>query len=259
MADETLRSSPDCSTTSPRSDRPHQRRARPRCQVRAAVPALPRRLLAAARAARARANGSRPCSPPATAPASPPSMLVFSGRSRGSSPQGITVAVTEATSDRKRGFKLIVGLDPRDLTVRNAHPGDDRRRACSSTQRDVLQPEQIANLIHEAAVPAAVQRARRRERSWRARKSSDSHRLELAMDMHRAGSAGTRSNLEDRFMVLVRQRQVPDAGHQHPRPRRRSGLPLGRLLRRGRRSPTTSAPTPGPTIAPTKRSSKRTG
>ena len=61
-------------------------------------------------------------------------------------PVGITVAVPKRR--RSQGFKLIVGLDPRDVRVRNRIPVTCFERVLVDVP---LEPEQLANLIHEAA------------------------------------------------------------------------------------------------------------
>jgi very-short-patch-repair endonuclease len=121
-------------------------------------------------------------------------------------PTGITVAVP--TRRRGHGFKLIVGLDPRDVRTRNHIPVTSVERTLIDVT-DILQPEQIANMIHEAAFRKRFSAGATRRvmaRSTRLRMS----RLDKAIEMHLAGSAGTRSNLEDRFMALVREARLPE-------------------------------------------------
>src|SRR4051794_33501756 len=61
-------------------------------------------------------------------------------------PVGITVAVPKRR--RPQGFKLIVGLDPRDVRMRNGIPVTSVERLLVDVP---LPAEQRANLIHEAA------------------------------------------------------------------------------------------------------------
>jgi very-short-patch-repair endonuclease len=116
-------------------------------------------------------------------------------------PVGITVAVPSRRRPRD-GIKLITGLDPRDTRIRNAIPVTTVERVLVDVT-DTLQPEQIANLIHEAAFRRRFSVAATRRLMARTNKRRAT-RLERAIEMHLAGSAGTRSDLEDRFMRLVR-------------------------------------------------------
>jgi hypothetical protein len=116
-------------------------------------------------------------------------------------------------------------LDRRDVTVRNGIPTTTMARTLVDLT-DVLDKHQLANVIHEAAflnhfsAPAthtAIQRANGR------------HRLDIlqaALHAHAAGSAGTRSGPEDRFLALVRSAGLPEplvntlvnaGGHTRPR------------------------------------------
>ena len=122
-------------------------------------------------------------------------------------PVGIEVLVPKRRRAQD-GFKQILGGDPRDVTVRNAIPVATVERVLIDLT-DSKQPEQIANVIHEAtfrrcfsadATHRAMARARKRRLT----------RLERAIALHQAGSAGTRSDLEDRFMQLVRAAGLPE-------------------------------------------------
>jgi very-short-patch-repair endonuclease len=118
-------------------------------------------------------------------------------------PQGTTVAVPKRR--RSQGFKLIVGLQPRDIRMRNRIPVTSFERVLVDVP---LHPEQRANLIHEAAVRRRFSHAA--TRALMARTPGRHGRLERAIAMHLAGSAGTRSDLEDRFMALVRVERLPE-------------------------------------------------
>jgi hypothetical protein len=117
-------------------------------------------------------------------------------------PVGITVAVPRRR--RSQGFKLIVGLDPRDVRIRNRIPVTSFERVLVDVP---LEPEQRANLIHEAAFRCVFSAAATRR--VMARTPGNHGKLERAIAMHEAGSVGTRSNLEDRFMALVRGAKLP--------------------------------------------------
>ena len=109
-------------------------------------------------------------------------------------PVGIIVAVPRRR--RPQGFKVIVGLDARDIRVRNGIPVTSIERTLDDLARR-MPPEQVANVIHDAAYRRLFSPARARERG--------NPRLNRAIDMYLAGSAGTKSDLEDRFMALVRE------------------------------------------------------
>jgi|tagenome__1003787_1003787.scaffolds.fasta_scaffold20959756_1 hypothetical protein len=124
-------------------------------------------------------------------------------------PNGIEVVVPRQRRPRPE-FRLIRALDlqPRDLRVRDGIPVTTIERTLVDLT-DALRPEQIANVIHEAAYRkwfsvAATRRLMARTRKRRMR------RLDRAIDMHLAGSAGTRSDLEDRFLALVRGARMPE-------------------------------------------------
>lgn len=120
-------------------------------------------------------------------------------------PVGITVAVPKQR--RSQGYKLIVGLDPRDLRVRDHIPVTSVERTLIDLTDD-LWPEQIANVIHEAAFRRLYsEQATRRVIARTPRKRVG--RLVQAMEMYAGGSVGTRSGLEDRFMSLIRGARLP--------------------------------------------------
>jgi very-short-patch-repair endonuclease len=105
------------------------------------------------------------------------------------------------------GFELVVGGDPRDLTGRNRVPVCTLERMLIDLT-DSKQPEQIANVIHEAAFRRCFSvDATRRAMARTAKRRMG--RLERAIEMHLAGSVGTRSELEDEFMRLVRSARLP--------------------------------------------------
>jgi hypothetical protein len=92
-------------------------------------------------------------------------------------------------------------LDPRDVTTYRGIPVTTMARTLVDLT-DVLTPHQLANVIHEAAfrrrfhepaTRAAMARAQGRKLSV----------LEAALAMHNTGSAGTKSDLEDRFLAQV--------------------------------------------------------
>jgi very-short-patch-repair endonuclease len=99
-------------------------------------------------------------------------------------------------------------LDPRDVTVRDGIPVTTVARTLVDLT-DVLEPYQLANVIHEAAF-----RRRFDEHAARAAMTRAPGRrltvLEAALRAHANGSAGTRSGLEDRFIALAREAGLPE-------------------------------------------------
>jgi hypothetical protein len=100
-------------------------------------------------------------------------------------------------------------LDPRDVTVRAGIPVTTVPRTLVDLS-DLLTPHQLANVIHEAAfrnlfdpraVRAAINRANGRH---------NLHVLERALELNAAGSAGTRSEPEDRFLALTSKSGLPE-------------------------------------------------
>ena len=100
-------------------------------------------------------------------------------------------------------------LDARDVTLRDGIPVTTVPRTLVDLS-DVLTPHQLANVIHEAAfrklfdehaVHAAITR------------SNGRHNLDVlnkALELNKAGSAATRSELEDRFLALTCKSGLPE-------------------------------------------------
>jgi Protein of unknown function (DUF559)/Transcriptional regulator, AbiEi antitoxin len=100
-------------------------------------------------------------------------------------------------------------LDARDVTRRDGMPVTTVPRTLVDLS-DVLTPHQLANVIHEAAfrnlfderaVHAAIDRANGR------------HNLDVlakALALNKAGSAGTKSEREDRFLALTSRSGLPE-------------------------------------------------
>ena len=100
-------------------------------------------------------------------------------------------------------------LDRRDVTVRDGIPVTTVPRTLVDLS-DVLTAHQLANVIHEAAfrklfdaraVRAAIERANGRHHL---------NVLEKALELTKAGSAGTKSELEDRFLALTCKSGMPE-------------------------------------------------
>jgi hypothetical protein len=97
-------------------------------------------------------------------------------------------------------------LLPRDILIRDGIPVTTIERMLID-MTDHLTAEQLANVIHEAAYLKLFNLRALRETMARTRKRR-MNILERAIELHRSGSAGTRSNLEDRFLMLVRGAKV---------------------------------------------------
>ena len=163
------------------------------------------------------------------------------GRDHRRRPEAATIAGLQA--DRRPGS----AGHPRP----QRHPGDD---ASSGVLVDVpsSRPEQVANLIHEAAF-------RRVLLGRRDPPPDGSHAGTVT-----ASSSGRSRCTRPEVPAPARTSrtgswrwcdgaQAARAGHQHPHPRRRGGLPLGRLLRRGRRPGPPARPRPEPPTRPSRR------
>jgi hypothetical protein len=116
-------------------------------------------------------------------------------------------AVTEIHVVAPRGRKAQAGfrlrttrhLDPRDVTTHDGIPVTTVARTLVDLT-DVLTPPQLANVIHEAAFRNRFNARATREAMARAHGRPRLALLERALE---ADGAGTRSELEDRFLALV--------------------------------------------------------
>ena len=95
-----------------------------------------------------------------------------------------------------------LGLDPADVTVFKGLPVTTVARMLVDLSASHT-PHQVAYVINQAA----FRRCFSLEATWRARARANGHAgtgvLARAIDIYLAGSAGTRSGLEDRFLELV--------------------------------------------------------
>jgi very-short-patch-repair endonuclease len=108
------------------------------------------------------------------------------------------------------GFELrtVRNLDPRDVTVVNGIPVTTLPRTLVDLT-DVMDAEDLANVIHEAAFKRLFSESATREAMARApgRKLSV---LEEALRLHNAGSAGSKSRNEKQFLRLIRGAGLPE-------------------------------------------------
>jgi Protein of unknown function (DUF559) len=100
-------------------------------------------------------------------------------------------------------------LDPRDVTVRDRVPVTTLERTLVDLT-DVLSPERLANVIHEAAFRRRFNAAATRAAMARANGRHRLAVLERALRLNELGSTGTRSELEDRFLRLARSAGLPE-------------------------------------------------
>ncbi len=99
------------------------------------------------------------------------------------------------------GFVIVPArLRPGESFVRDAIPVCTVARVLFDMSRTLL-PEQVANVIHEAEFQRRFD-----ERQIRRTNSV----LRRAIALHKSGSAGTRSGLEDRFLKLIRGARLPE-------------------------------------------------
>ena len=121
-------------------------------------------------------------------------------------------SVIEVVAPKQRrqqaGFRLRSSrtLVPRDIVVHDGIPVTTVARMLVDMAR-VLKAEQLANVIHEAAFRRRFNLEATREAIARA---GGCKALERAIEMYLAGSAGTKSDLEDRFLKLVRAAKLPE-------------------------------------------------
>jgi predicted transcriptional regulator of viral defense system len=112
---------------------------------------------------------------------------------------------------RRTDFRLQTcrHLDPRDVTRHTGIPVTTVARTLVDLT-DILTAPQIANVIHEAAYRKQFDAAAARTAMARANGRPNLARLEEALELNARGSAGTKSELEDRFLARVREDGLPE-------------------------------------------------
>ena len=100
-------------------------------------------------------------------------------------------------------------LDARDVTRRDGIPVTTVPRTLVDLS-DALTPHQLANVIHEAAFRKLFDEHAVRAAMTRANGRHNLHVLSKALELNKAGSAGTRSELEDRFLALTSKSGLPE-------------------------------------------------
>jgi hypothetical protein len=99
-------------------------------------------------------------------------------------------------------------LDPRDVTTRDGIPTTTPARTLVDLT-DLLTSHQLANAIHEAAFRGLFDEPATRAAMDRANGRRRLDRLATALELNAAGSAGTKSGNEDRFLELVDYANLP--------------------------------------------------
>ena len=104
---------------------------------------------------------------------------------------------------RPKGVEVhrVRSLDPRDVTTHKGVPVTTVHRTLVDLADD-LTPHQLANVIHEAAYRGRFVEAAVRDSMARVSGRRKLHVLERAIELHHAGSAGTKSAGEDAFLTL---------------------------------------------------------
>jgi Protein of unknown function (DUF559) len=100
-------------------------------------------------------------------------------------------------------------LDPRDVTFRDGIPVTTVPRTLVDLS-DVLSAHQLANVIHEAAFRKLFDERAVRAAMTRANGRHNLHVLHKALELNASGSAGTRSELEDRFLAVTCKSGLPE-------------------------------------------------
>jgi very-short-patch-repair endonuclease len=123
---------------------------------------------------------------------------------------GIDVVVPGNRRPRK-GFRLHTcrNLDPRDVTRWRGIPVTTIPRTLVDLT-DVLDWPALAGVIHEAAYRKRFNVEATRAAMARATGRRNLATLEKALAAHAAGSAGTRSGAEDRFLAIVIEAGLPE-------------------------------------------------
>ena len=113
------------------------------------------------------------------------------------------IAIVTTTKRRPEGVEVhrVRTLDPRDITTHNGIPVTTVHRTLVDLADD-LTPHQLANVIHEAAYRGRFVEAAVRDAMDRVFGRRKLHVLERAIELHHAGSAGTKSAGEDAFLTL---------------------------------------------------------
>jgi very-short-patch-repair endonuclease len=118
--------------------------------------------------------------------------------------------ITPKQRRAQAGFQLhsCRNLSPRDVTVVNGIPVTTFPRTLVDLT-DVMEPDELANVIHEAAFLKLFSEEATRKAMARAPGRNLSV-LAAALKLHAAGSAGSKSRNEKRFLRLIRGAGLPE-------------------------------------------------
>jgi hypothetical protein len=114
------------------------------------------------------------------------------------------IEVVTTSRARPEGVRVhtVRRLDPRELTSHKGIPATTIHRLLVDLT-DEKTPHQVANVIHKAAFLGRFVEPAVRDAMVRANGRHNLAVLERAIELHRMGSAGTRSGAEDAFLRLV--------------------------------------------------------
>jgi hypothetical protein len=112
---------------------------------------------------------------------------------------------------RRAAFRVQTcrNLDRRDVTHEHGIPVTTVARTLIDLT-EVLSAPQLANVIHEAAFRKRFNERATRSAMARANGRARLARLEEALELNVRGSAGTRSELEDRFLARAHEAGLPE-------------------------------------------------
>jgi hypothetical protein len=117
------------------------------------------------------------------------------------------IEVVTVTQHHPHGVRVLqtTRLHPRDVTSHRGIPVTSMARTLVDLT-DVLTAHQLANVIHEAAFRGRFVESATQDAMARANGRRNLRVLEEAMALHREGSAGTKSGLEDAFLAGLPER-----------------------------------------------------
>ena len=123
---------------------------------------------------------------------------------------GIYVVVPQARRARD-GIRLLVSktLEPRDIVMHKGIPVTHVARTLVDLT-DTRTPHQLANVIYEAEYRRRFDVDATRRQLVRANGRHNVGVLKRALELNAAGSAGTRSALEDAFLALLDTAGIPE-------------------------------------------------
>ena len=125
--------------------------------------------------------------------------------------QGLPLGRRDDAPDRQPGQRAVPPanrLDWRDVTVVNGIPVTTVARLLVDLTDDITKWE-LTNVIHEAAFKKLFHEPATRAAIARANGRRNLNKLDLAIQMHNDGSAGTKSRGELRFLIANEEPATP--------------------------------------------------